>query len=255
MTSTMELSIGNKLQPLHFRFENTKHKLGVRIWGDRRSFHELHELLSECWDCENADMSRAEGCSYIGVISYFSYEVRHAFMGDRLVTLDGKPVKEWSDEVFQLFEKEMERFEVGMELTWPHMLFIMSSWWECLRHQDCPMRVMGIMREFTENIEQLLQQRSKTQYPKIGPYLHGAIYAANPYLMHFMEHINYEVLRWSTFSRVTLSTLANEMACAAFGTYQYEDFMSKLKKQAKKLDCPIEEMRAQGDEWVDEIEL
>ena len=93
MTSTMELSIGNKLQPLHFRFENTKHKLGVRIWGDRRSFHELHELLSECWDCEKADMSRAEGCSYIGVISYFSYEVRHAFMGDRLVTLDGKPVR------------------------------------------------------------------------------------------------------------------------------------------------------------------
>ena len=33
MTSTMELSIGNKLQPLHFRFENTKHKLGVRICG------------------------------------------------------------------------------------------------------------------------------------------------------------------------------------------------------------------------------
>ena len=117
------------------------------------------------------------------------------------------------------------------------------------------MRVMGIMREFMENIEQLFLQRSKAQYPRIKPYLHGAIYAANPYLIHFMEHINYEVLRWSTFSRVTLSTLANEMACAAFGTYQYEDFMSKLKKQAKKLDCPIEEMRAQGDEWADEIEL
>lgn len=251
----MELSIGNKLQPLHFRFENTKHKLGVRIWGDRRSFHELHELLGECWDCENWEMSRAEGCSYIGVISYFSYEMRHAFMGDRLVLLDGKPVKEWSDEMFQLFEKEMERFEVGMEMSWPHMLFIMASWWECLRHQDCPMRVIGIIREFTENIEQLLQQRSKTQYTKIEPYLHGAIYATNPYLMHFMEHINYEYLRWSTFSRVSLSTLADEMACAAFGTYQYEDFMATLKKQAKKLDCPIEEMRAQGDEWVYEIEL
>ena len=157
--------------------------------------------------------------------------------------------------MFQLFEKEMERFEVGMELSWPHMLFIMASWWECLRHQDCPMRVVGIIREFTENIEQLLLQRSKAQYPRIKPYLHGAIYAANPYLMHFMEHINYEVLRWATFSRVTLNTLADEMACAAFGTYRYEDFMSTLKKQAKKLDCTIEEMRAQGDEWVDEIEL
>lgn len=59
----MKLSINKNLQPLRFRFENTKHKLGVRIWGDRRSFHELHELLGECWDCENADMSRAEGCS------------------------------------------------------------------------------------------------------------------------------------------------------------------------------------------------
>lgn len=176
-------------------------------------------------------------------------------MGDRLVTLDGKTVKDWSGVMFQLFEKEKERFEVGIELTWPHMLFIMASWWECLRHQDCPMRVMDIMREFTENIEQLLQQRSKTQYPKIEPYLHGAIYAANPYLMHFLEHINYKYLRWSTFCRVSLSTLADEMECAAFGTYQYDDYMSTLKKHAKKLDCPIEELRAQVDDSVYEIEL
>ena len=31
--------------------------------------------------------------------------------------------------------------------------------------------------------------------------------------------------------------------------------MSKLKKQAKKLNCPMVEMLAQWDEWVDEIEL
>lgn len=250
----MKPQFNNTPQQL-FRFENTKHKLGVRIWGDRRSFHELHELLCECWDCKCDGTSQAESCSYIGVISYFSYEVRHAFMGDRLVTLDGKLVKEWSDEMFQLFEEEQEHFEVGIEVTWPHILFIMASWWECLRHQDCPMRALGIMREFTEHIEQLLQQRSKTQYPKIESFLHGAIYAANPYLMHFMEHINHEVLRWSTFSRVTLNTLADEMACAAFGTYQHDDYMSTLKKHAKKLDCPIEELREQGDEWVYDVEL
>lgn len=250
----MELSINNQPQLL-FRFENTKHKLGMRIWGDRRSFHELHELLCECWDCECDGMSQAESCSYIGVISYFSYEVRHAFMGDRLVTLDGKLVKSWDDEMFQLFEQEQERIEVGMDFSWPQMLCIMAAWWECLRRQDCPTRVIGIMREFAENIEQLLQQRSKTQYPRIEPYLHGAIYAANPYLMHFMEHINQEYLRWSTFSRVTLNALADELACAAFGTYRYDDYMSTLKRIAKKQDCPIEELRMQVDEWVYEIEL
>ena len=44
-------------------------------------------------------MSSAESCSYIGIISYFSYEVRHSFMGDRLVTLEGKTVKKWNDEM------------------------------------------------------------------------------------------------------------------------------------------------------------
>lgn len=110
----MELSINNNVREPKFRFEHTKHKLGVRVWGDRRSFHELHELLGECWDCENTDMSRAEACSYIGVISYFSYEVRHAFMGDRLVMSYGKSIKEWTDELLQLFEEEPEHFEVEL---------------------------------------------------------------------------------------------------------------------------------------------
>lgn len=251
----MEPSINKKVSALQFWFEHTRHKRGIRIWGDRESFHELHELLGECWDCDDVGMSQSEASSYIGVISYFCYEVRHAFMGDRLVQLDGKPVKEWTDGMFQLFEKDQEHFEVGVELSWPHMLFIMAAWWECLKHRDCPMRAIGIMREFLDNIEQLLQSRSKVQYPHIEPYIHGAIYAANPYLMHFMEHINYEYLRWSTFSRVSLSTLADEMTCAAYGTYQYNDYMSTLKRQAKKLNCPIEELSEQVDEMVYDIEL
>lgn len=114
----MEISINKgKESQMHFRFENTKHKLGVKIWGDRMSFHNLHELLSECWECEEVGMSQAEACSYIGVISYFTYEVRHTFMGDRSVVFDGKPLRVWSDETFELFEKEMNRFEVGLDLT------------------------------------------------------------------------------------------------------------------------------------------
>lgn len=250
----MEMTIKSK-KPMNFRFEYTKHKLGIKIWGDRMSFHELHELLCVCWDCENIDMSHAEACSYIGVISYFSYEVRHAFMGDRLVMLDGKPIKSWDDAMFQIFEKEQERFEVGMEFSWPQMLCIMASWWECLRHQDCPMRVVGIMHQFTEGIELLLQKKSKSQYPQIEPYIHGAIYAANPYLMHTMEHINVDFLMWSRISRVSLNQLAGMMACAAFGTYQYNDFMSTLKRDAKRLGCAIEEMRSQVEESVYDIEL
>ncbi len=240
---------------MQFSFENTKHKLGIKIWGSRKTFHELHELLMECWDCEDAKMSQAEACSYIGVISFFSYEVRHAFMGDRLVKLDGKLVKNWKRETFQLFEEEMDRFEVGMELSWPHILCIMASWWECFKHQDCPVAVVGIMREFTRNIEQLLQMRSKVHYPNIEPYIHGAIYTANPYLMHFMEHTNVNILRLSSICSITVKELAEEMKRVAYGTPPYDKCLNMLKQQAKKLDCPIEEIRPATDEKVYEVEL
>lgn len=252
----MELSINSKVRALQFRFEHTKHKLGVKIWGDRRSFHELHELLGECWDCEDDCLSQAEACSYIGVISYFSYEVRHAFMGDRLVLLDGKPMKEWTDEMFQLFEQEQERFEVGLELTWPHMLFIMASWWECLKHQNCPMRAIGVMKEFSANIERLLQSRGKAQYTVVEPYIHGAIYAANTYLMHYMEHINVSYLMCARmFHKVSNKELADEMERSAYGTYYYDEVMSILKHQVKKLGCPIEEICVRVDKSVYDMEL
>lgn len=156
-------------------------------------------------------------------------------MGDRLVT--------------------NERFEVGMELTWPHILCIMASWWECLRHRECPIQVMGIMREFTEGIDQLLKKRSKTQYPLIEPYVHGAIYSANPYLMQMMEHINVDYLTWSIISKVSLKQLAEAMTCASFGSYEYKDFMSTLKREAKRLNCSIEEIRVHADDYVYAIEL
>lgn len=250
----MELTIENK-HKIMFSFENTKHKLGIRIWGDRKSFHELHELLVDCWDCSEDGMTLAEECSYIGIISYFSYSVRHAFMGDRLVKLDGKPLMEWSDEMFQLFEKEQNRFTVGMEYTWPQMLFIMAAWWECLKHHECPLRILPVMREFTDNIEMLLQPRSKVQYPDVKPYIHGAVYAANPYLMHTMQHVDVLYLYRAMLGRMTLKKLAEVMQYAAFGTYEYDDLISSLKSQAKKIGSKVEELSVQVDESVYEVEL
>jgi len=245
----------NNHTKMKFYYENTKHKLGMQIWGDRGSFYELHELLSRCWDCADDVMSRAENCSYIGVVAYFCYTVRHAFMGDRLVKLDGKSINIWGDEMILLFEKEQKRFEVGVEFSWPQMLFIMASWWECLRRRECPAALLPVMREFAENIERLLQQRSKLQYPKLEPYVRGAIYAANPYLMHTMEHINIDYLQRTKMCKPSLDWLAEKMECSSFGTWQYEGYMATLRKYAKKLGCQVEDLEESVDEAVYDIEL
>lgn len=247
----MEFLINNKLAMPQFRFEDTKHKLGIRIWGDKESFHELYEVLTDCYDCEDDYMSQARACSYIGVISYFSYEVRHTFMGDRLVKFGNKQVKEWTDEVHWLFEAEPIRFEVGMELSWPYMLCILAAWWECVKQKDCSTHVMNVIRKFSGNVDMQLMSRSKGQYRYIEPYILGAIYTYNPYLMLTMMHIQEEYLRWKRImGRVSIKELAGYMECASYGTCRYNDFMATLKLEAKKLHCQIEELSIDvGDEY------
>lgn len=124
----------------------------------------------------------------------------------------------------------------------------MASWWECLRHKECPLGTQEVMMEFTENIERLLQQQSKRYYPQLKPYLHGAIYAANPYLMDTMEHVEQYYLQEADFyRRARLNELASIMEYASYGTLKYNDFLSHLKKQARKLKCSIDELRVDVD--------
>lgn len=214
------------------------------------SFLNLHEYLSKCWDCEEEGMSQKESCSYIGVISYLSYEVRHTFMGDRLVKLDGKRVKKWDDEMFRLFDKEQPRFEVGMELSWPHMLFIMAAWWECYRNNSCPVVLLPLMREFAENIETLLLKVGKKEYADVKPFVHGAIYGANPYLMLYMEKVNMAFLMSVYTGKQAMPYLARVMDCSIYHSYQYDAFLIDLMKQAEKYACGIEELQFEADEAI-----
>lgn len=243
----MEVELKPISREMRFSFESTKHKLGMQVWGDRRSFMILHEMLSECWHCEDDLMSRAEACSYVGVMASFSFEVRHAFMGDRLVTKDGKKVKTWDDEMFRSFEEDQDRFRVGLELPWSQMLYTMAAWRECLMRKDCPSGVLPVMRDFTENIKRLLQERSKKDYPSIEPFVDGAIYSGNPYLMHAMMGTTYDYLCLSQYRKATLSQLAEMMKYGVYGTDRHKKFVDHLKRNAKRCQCEIVELEFSDD--------
>lgn len=224
-----------------FTFKISKDRLGIEIYGERAAFEGLHEVLTGCWYRE--EEKKEDVCSYIGVLLFFSYEVRHAFMGNRIVSLDGKLIREWNEESYAMFEREPERYVVGVGLCWPRMLFVLSAWWECCRHIDISSDTLALMREFTSGVENVLQERSAREYRYIEPYIHGAIYSANPYLMHYMEYVTYDYLSWINYSsRMTVKHLARRMETGRYGSYQYEFLLNHLKKSAKKNECDIEDL-------------
>ena len=229
--------------------------MGMRMWGDKESFHNLHEMLEECWCCKDCIMTDAESCSYVGIISFFAYDVRHTCQGDNLVKMCGKMIPHWNDEIAKVYEESPECFEVGMELSWPHWIFIMASWWECFRRQEYPTALLPVMRDITKHVERLLKQRSRVNYNLIEPYLHGAIYAHCPYLMHVMEHVNIRYLIESQYKDVTVKQLANHMKCACHGTKEYNDYMTLLLSESERNDCKIEELTLKTDDEACDMPL
>ena len=70
-----------------------------------------------------------------------------------------------------------------------------------------------------------------------------------------MEHINVQYLQRSRYGRVPLTYLADLMVCSAFGTWDYNNYLSTLKKHARRLGCNIEDLQEQVDEIVYDIDL
>jgi len=232
-----------------FTFKTTSFRLGIQVWGNRQDFRQLYESLWECWDVQ--EMTPEESISYLGIISYFAYEVRHSFMGDRLVTLDNKPVKQvdWDENMYIQYEKEQDRFQVGMELSWPQYFFCLASWWECVRQHDCPPMFLSTLKLFENEADKVLHENYK-QSESILPYLHGAIYGGHPYLMHVMNEVHANYIEDSFYKRPTMKQLAAQMERASVGTDSYISFIKHLENSAKRLSCSIANLHAGIDDSV-----
>jgi hypothetical protein len=220
-----------------FKIEVSENRKGVVIWGTRDAFDKTNDLLYDCWGDEE-DMTAEEGITYIGVMAFFSYEMRHTAQGARLVKLDGKPLDEWNSENLELFETEQSRFEVGLDIEWTYILFILASWFECYRNRYCPPETLPILHEMLEGVERAIKKASSTIYPRLKPFLHGALYAADPYLMRTMEYINIETkYAWTR----QMSRLAEAMKMTIYNSPEYNKLHKEIEDGAAKLKCAVHE--------------
>jgi hypothetical protein len=227
-----------------FKIEVSENRKGVVIWGNRDAFRDTNRLLYDCWG--DADgMSDEEGITYLGVMSFFSYEMRHTSLGDRLVKFDGKPLEEWNDELFNLFETENSRFEVGLEIELAYIIFVLASWFECYRNRNCPQEALSILREMRDGVERAIKKASSTNYPRLKPFLYGALYAADPYLMHTMDYIHVTLkYAWSRY----MMELAEAMQATIYNSPEFNKLHKKLEDSAAELKCAVHQLTFADDD-------
>jgi hypothetical protein len=227
----------NKPQ-MQFTIDLMPERTGIRIWGSRMAFHDLHQGI---WNCiGDYEFEGENRVNYIGILYSFAYDVRHAFMGDRLVKRNGRFILEWSDELFQRFEDDSESFTVGVEFSWPQIIFALASLRECFRLRVCPAELLPVMVDIESEVRRLLKSVSGDYFDLIAPYIDGAIYAANPYLLHVMIRVDkeYEHSR----RRPSMKRLAEMMRRSLYGTKEYDDFHQLLLSAAAEEHCDVADL-------------
>ena len=228
-----------------FKFECTTNRLGVRIWAEVKDFRKLYKLVSDSYPLLDG-MTPAEQSSYLGVITAFAYDLRHTYMGSRLVSGEGKTDDDDPDDESRI---------VGVEFSWVDAFFYMAAWKECLMHHSCPSGVLPLMRKIQKGMESVLKKASKTYASELLPYLHGAIYAANPYLIQSMEYVILKSFDSSYSTKATLKELSSVMPCTSYGTEAYKRQMDFLKSEAERLNLPIEELSYDTGDAINDLEL
>jgi hypothetical protein len=96
------------------------------------------------------------------------------------------------------------------------------------------------MVDIESKVRRLLKSVSNEYFDLIAPYIDGAIYAANPYLLHVMVRVDKEYER--SRRRPSMKKLADMMRRSLYDTKEYDEFHRLLLSAAAEEHCDVADL-------------
>ena len=209
----------------------TTHGYGVQIIGTREDLETLYVAIGKCWNPE-------EPTTQSNMLASFSYDIHHTFMGMR------------DTRVINPVTKENGTF-FAMNYTWSTMVTYLATlryhMARCVVSQDD----FEVIEEFFDMFIDCLEEFAGKRAQDMLPYIEGdAFYVANPYLMQYWEHLELDFLDTMRFGtkKSGINGLGKMLTVCSYATDEYNYFLRILKKEAKRLNCEITELRTAGDD-------
>lgn len=217
----------------------TKKGIGVELWGTRADLEYLYDVISKFWgDDIPAGIRGSEDKD--NLISSFSYELRKASYGSRLMR----------DTSHYYFE---ETPYYGFKVSWVHILFTVAT----IKYNTKMVQTNKADIAMILLIEYWVEKAMK-DYDPIGaiallPYFDDAIYAGNEYLYLYMRHINLRFFEMKG-GKISFRKLGDLMRTAVYSSDEYKELLNFLRSEAKNHKCQIQDMELNDDNEIYEIE-
>lgn len=214
----------------------TKKGIGVEIWGTYEDLDFLYDFIDRFWTVDGDYKNIPGEESRNIVISSFSYEIRKAKQGARLVRSESHlhPIKNQY---------------LGCQITWVHLLFTLS----CIKFNMQFDEVDKLERSHMLLLEYWIEESMK-EYDPVGAkdlvlFTQNVLYGGNPYIYHYMRSIDIDYLLLGGGKRA-FRKLAGLLEKGIIFTSEYEAFEKFLVREAKRLKCDISNLEI-NDEEVD----
>jgi hypothetical protein len=120
--------------------------------------------------------------------------------------------------------------------------------WECYREADCPHELIPLTAALNDAVADLIRSISYGYYDSIEPYLRGAIYGADPYMMHAVCRVQFLFNKYRRHKRTTFLLLAGLLRRSLYGTKEYQDFHEELESAARDLHCAVADLSMDYDD-------
>jgi len=210
----------------------TKKGKGVELWGSYDDLRTLHHVIGKFWNNETLT-GKPSFENRDSLISSFSYEIRKAFEGHREKRVHGH----YSLEPLPHF---------GTHLSWVHVLFSVAALRSNMRFIDVDKLDVALFLQLEYWLEHSMEAFDETGAKALKPYVNGALYLDNPYMYQFMRSINMDYFLFGGGKRA-FRQLPSLLKAGVFFTEEYNNLLAHFTKEAKRLNCNVEDLEIDDD--------
>lgn len=212
----------------------TKRGIGVEIWGTYEDLNNFYKIISKFWNKEKYYYNKEEFINRDNLISSFSYEIRKAKEGFRLIRKNSH---------FSLTEKEY----YGVQITWVHFIFSLAAIKFNMQFYETNKFDISQFLHVEFCLEESLNSFDPFVAAQIIPFINSSILTANKYIYQYMLYINYDYLRLKG-GKSAFKKLPELLKIGIIFTEKYKEYENFLKSEANRLNVNIYDLELDGDD-------
>lgn len=214
----------------------TKRGMGVEIWGTYGDLHVLYDIIGKFWNKEDINSINIKASANRDkAISAFSYDIRKAFQGSRLIRPGGH---------FPYAEGK----HLGVQISWPHFLFSLTAIKFNMLYYPTDKQDIAQIMLLEYWLENAMFSYDTVGARQLSGFIEDGLHGANPHIYQYMRSITYEFFMLGG-GKTAFRKLPQLLKKGIFFSEPYKAYEQHLRSEAKRLNCDSTDLELGDDDF------